>query len=198
MLEIRRLHRPGLDALPFVLNGGECVAMRGPSGSGKTLFLRAITDLDPNEGEVLLDGIAREAISAPLWRRRVTYVAAEPGWWADTVGDHFVNWAAVAWLIDAVLLPQSCQEWPVLRLSTGERQRLGLVRALVQAPRVLLLDEPTGALDPDATAAVEAMLRARFAAGMSALWVTHDAAQAARVAERALEVSGGRVREARL
>ncbi len=179
-----------------MLADGECAAVRGPSGSGKTLFLRAIADLDPNRGEILLDGTARDAMPAPLWRRRVTYVAAEPGWWADTVGAHFQDWPAVVRLVESVLLPESCREWPVLRLSTGERQRLGLVRALVQAPRVLLLDEPTGALDPDATAVVERLLRERFAAGTSAFWVTHDAAQAARVARRVLDVADGRVREA--
>ncbi len=194
MLEIRRLHRPGLDALPFVLNGGECVAMRGPSGSGKTLFLRAIADLDPNEGEILLDGVAREAIAAPLWRRRVTYVAAEPGWWAETVGEHFVNWAAAAWLIDAVLLPQSCHEWPVLRLSTGERQRLGLVRAVVLEPRVLLLDEPTSALDEAARDAVEATLgRLRERTAISLVLVTHDTDQARRLADYVVRIDRGAV-----
>jgi putative ABC transport system ATP-binding protein len=198
MLAIRHLFRPGLEVEPLTLANGECVAVRGPSGSGKTLFLRAIADLDPNQGDILLDGTARDAMPAPLWRRRVTYVAAEPGWWADTVGAHFQDWPAVAGLVESVLLPEACRGWPVLRLSTGERQRLGLVRALALAPRVLLLDEPTGALDPDAAAAVERLLRERFAAGTSALWVTHDVAQAARVARRALDVADGRVREAAL
>lgn len=196
MLAIRHLSRPGLEAGPLTLAEGECVAVRGPSGSGKTLFLRAIADLDPNRGEILLDDWSRDAMPAPLWRRQVTYVAAEPGWWADTVGAHFEDWPAVVELVERVLLPESSRDWPILRLSTGERQRLGLLRALVQAPRVLLLDEPTGALDPDATAAVERLLRERFAAGTSALWVTHDATQAARVARRVLEIESGRVREA--
>ena len=57
--------------------------MVGPSGSGKSLFLRALADLDPNEGDLRLDGESREAMSGPQWRRRVTYVAGESGWWDD-------------------------------------------------------------------------------------------------------------------
>lgn len=198
MLEVRRLFRPGLEVEPFQLQDGECVAVRGPSGSGKSLFLRAIADLDPNDGEVLLDGEVREAMPAPRWRRWVTYVAAEPGWWADTVGAHFADWPVAEPLVEALLLPASCREWSILRLSTGEKQRLGLVRALVQAPRVLLLDEPTGALDAEAAEGAERLLAERFAAGTSALWVTHDAAQTRRVATRCLAVDAGRVRETAL
>jgi len=63
-----------------------------PSGAGKSLLLRAIADLDPNEGTVKLDGMLREAVPAPHWRSQVTYVAAEPGWWGDTVQEHFTAW----------------------------------------------------------------------------------------------------------
>lgn len=193
MLEVRALKRPELEAGPFQLADGECLAVRGPSGAGKTLFLRALADLDPNEGDVWLDGRARAATPAPEWRRRVTYVAAEPGWWADTVAEHFADWAAASPLVTELGLPAECRLWPVARLSSGERQRLGLVRVLVQSPRVLLLDEPTGALDTEAAGAVERLLAERFGAGTSALWVTHDADQARRVAVRGLMVEQGRV-----
>jgi phosphate-transporting ATPase len=87
---------------------------------------------------------------------------------------------------------------PIARLSTGERQRLGLIRALVHHPRILLLDEPTAALDPDATALVENLLAERFAQGTSALWVSHDAAQAKRMAQRCLMIERGQAAEAPL
>ncbi len=96
-------------------------------------------------------------------------------------------------LIERFLLPAGCGDWPVARLSTGERQRLALARALVQSPRVLLLDEPTSGLDPDATAAVETELRDRMANGVGILMVTHDAAQANRLAQARLQIDNDRV-----
>ena len=86
-------------------------------------------------------------------------------------------------------------EWPVARLSTGERQRLALVRALVQGPEVLLLDEPTGPLDAEATERVEALLRGALERGAGMLIVTHSPEQAARLARRHLHVADGVVTE---
>lgn len=169
--------------------------MVGPSGSGKSLLLRALADLDPNQGEVALDGQVRDAMAAPSWRRLVTYLAAEPGWWHDRVGAHFADWQAATPMVVALNLPADCDAWPVARLSTGERQRLALVRALVQVPRVYLLDEPTAALDHSARDAVEALMARQFAAGAAALWVTHDKAQARRLASRSLLLDKGRAEE---
>jgi putative ABC transport system ATP-binding protein len=195
MLQISNLSAPGVHTVSFTLATGECVALRGPSGAGKTLLLRAIADLDPNSGDVLLDGVNQKTIPAPVWRRRVGYVPAEPGWWADSVGEHFSDWPAALSLVQRLGLPAGAREWPVARASTGERARLALIRALVAAPAVLLLDEPTAALDTAATAAVEALTAERVSGGLSVLWVTHDAAQAARVAKRALFIEAGEVRE---
>lgn len=182
--QLRRLH---LD-VSFEIQDGECVSLAGPSGSGKTLLLRALADLDPAEGTVCLDGVDRSSIPAPLWRRQVGYVAAEPGWWADRVIEHFSDWPRARGLIERLGLTASCGNWPVDRLSTGERQRLALIRALLLKPRVLLLDEPTAALDPVATSQVEALIAEERQAGLGVLWVTHDAAQAKRVSSRKLEL----------
>jgi phosphate-transporting ATPase len=195
MLSVRHLQRQGLAAASFSLSKGECVGVRGPSGAGKSLLLRAIADLDPNEGEVLLDGVAREAMSGPAWRARVGYLPAEPGWWADRVGQHFARWDDARNLVSRLGLPDDCGDWPVTRPSTGERMRLALVRALAQGPQVLLLDEPTAALDQASVATVEALIAERVAAGLAVLWVTHDPAQAQRVAHRFLRVEAGSVRE---
>lgn len=193
MLTVRGLARLALGPADVDLDAGQCIAVTGPSGSGKTLLLRAIADLDPAEGEVLLDGVSRNAMPAPDWRAKVTYVPAEAGWWEETVKPHFPRWQDARPLIERFQLPASCGDWPIARLSTGERQRLALARALVQSPRVLLLDEPTSGLDPDATVAVEAELRARLAAGVGILMVTHDAAQADRLAQARLRIDNGRV-----
>ena len=169
--------------------------MRGPSGAGKTLLLRAVADLDPNEGLVTLDGRDRSTIAGPEWRRLVGYVPAEPGWWADTVGEHFGEWTAALAFLRDLGFPEQTKAWPITRLSTGERLRLALARALVLRPKVLLLDEPTAALDVASAAAVEALINARLRTGLAVLWVTHDPEQAKRVAHRLLVVEAGQVRE---
>jgi UDP-glucose/iron transport system ATP-binding protein len=185
MLTVRALKRLHI-SVSFDLQDGECVALQGPSGVGKTLLLRSIADLDPNEGTVMLDGTLREAMPAPAWRKRVTYLAAEPGWWSDIVQDHFSGWDDALPLVTRLGLPCSCGPWPIQRLSTGERQRLGLVRALMLRSRVLLLDEPTSALDSASTAAVESLIAKRISNGTSVVWSTHDNAQACRVGSRVL------------
>ena len=189
---LKRLHI----CVSFDLRGGECVALQGPSGVGKTLLLRSIADLDPNEGAVKLDGKLRESMPATAWRKQVTYLAAEPGWWSDTVREHFTAWDHALPLVKRLRLPEDCASWPIQRLSTGERQRLALVRGLVLQSRVLLLDEPTSALDAASAAAVESLIADRVKQGASVIWSTHDDAQARRVGSRILRMStGGRIEE---
>jgi phosphate-transporting ATPase len=185
----------GLFPASFNLEDGECLAVQGSSGSGKSLLLRAIADLDPNQGEIMLDGKLREAIPAPQWRRQIVYLPSEPGWWSDDVADHFPPWEEVIPWIEAMHLPVAIRGRAVQHLSTGERQRLALARALVLHPRVLLLDEPTSGLDSSATHAVEQILKECLRMGASILWVTHDPEQARRVAKRCLLVEKGHVRE---
>jgi putative ABC transport system ATP-binding protein len=195
MLQVRDLRTTILKPASFSLEAGEAVAVRGPSGAGKTLLLRAVADLDPSEGSVTLDGRDRSAIAGPEWRRLIGYVPAEPGWWTDTVGEHFGEWDAALALVSDLGLREAAKAWPITRLSTGERLRLALVRALMVRPRILLLDEPTAALDPASVTAVEALIKTRIEAGLAVLWVTHDAEQAKRVAHRLLVVEAGQVRE---
>jgi putative ABC transport system ATP-binding protein len=182
---------------PFELNlgKGECVAITGPSGSGKSLFLRMIADLDPNEGKVWLNGRERASMAAPEWRSQAVYVSAESGWWADTVIDHFpakrrvdIEKLAMRLGLRADLLDAA-----VARLSTGEKQRLSLVRALLSAPPVLLLDEPTGPLDEESVVRVETLLRERMAAGTAILLVTHDPKQAERMGVQRFRMTAGRM-----
>lgn len=171
---------------------GDITALTGASGSGKSVLLRAIADLDPAEGHVTLEDVGRDTMTAPEWRRRVCYVGPEAGWWTDQVGDHFdpdsrKNASALA--VRCGLDP-GCLAWSVARLSTGERQRLGLVRAMSQSPNVLLLDEPTGALDGETTTLVEAELKRFVTAGGAILMVSHDEAQVTRLTTRVYRIEG--------
>lgn len=181
---------------PFSLDmrSGECMAITGPSGSGKTIFLRMLADLDPNQGDVSLDGKAREEWSAPQWRRSVMYQAAEPAWWQPRVSEHFLcsDRQRVCAMLPRLGLDAAMLEMEVERLSTGERQRLALVRSLVRQPAVLLLDEPTAALDRDAVAATEALLREQMHAGLMLVLVTHSAEQAAQLGHRRMEIRNGK------
>lgn len=174
---------------------GEIVTLRGASGSGKTLLLRAIADLDPHGGEVWLDGAERSRMSGPAWRRRVRFVAAEPAWWADRVGEHFRAPDEAAAMAVEVGLPGDCMEWQVARLSTGEKQRLGLLRAVEDHPQVLLLDEPTAALDAAAEQAVESLIVRLRDDGVAIVLVTHSDSQADRLADRRYVVENGGLRE---
>ena len=180
---------------PFELNlgAGVCAAITGPSGSGKSLFLRMIADLDPNQGKVWLNGRERASISAPEWRKQATYVSAESGWWADTVIEHFVLYkrSEVAALAARLGLHVDLLDASIARLSTGEKQRLSLIRALLPSPPVLLLDEPTGPLDEESVAQVEALLQERMATGTSVLLVTHDPNQAERLGSQRYRMVAG-------
>ena len=197
MLKIQDLHRPGINPFSLDLDDGECIAISGPSGAGKTLLLRAIADLDPNQGSVFLGQKNRDAFPAPEWRRRVGYLASESGWWADGIGAHFPSHERAGALLPELGIPADALGWQVARLSTGERQRLALARLLLGAPAVMLLDEPTSGLDPDSGAMVEEILSQRLAAGKSLLLVTHAAEQAKHLAHRRLSIKAGTVSEDR-
>ena len=185
-LSLKDLKSPIAGPFDLELAAGECLAVTGESGSGKSLFLRMIADLDPNEGEVKLDGVDRSSLPSPAWRRRAPYVAAESGWWLKTAVEHFApdRLEAARALAASLGVRSTPFEGEVARLSTGERQRLAIVRALVLDSPVLLLDEPTGSLDPESTLKVEAVLIERLRAGLALVLVSHEPAQAGRLGAR--------------
>jgi len=182
---------------PFALRlgAGETVCLSGPSGAGKTLLLRALADLDPNEGRVFLDGRAREKFRPAQWRRKVGFLPAESHWWADRMADHF-SWPPA--YLEQLGLDRDILDRSVERCSTGERQRLALLRLLANEPLVLLLDEPTASLDADNVARAETVIADyRQRHGTAILWVSHDSGQIDRVADRTLRIEGGTLREVR-
>lgn len=181
------------------VGAGELVFVSGPSGSGKSLLLRAVADLDPHEGEVWLGSESRSAMSAPSWRRRVALLPAESFWWADAVGEHFPDRGArpsadLDRLLADLGFEPEVRAWSVSRLSTGERQRLALVRLLAQRPEALLLDEATANLDPVNRGRVELAVQAyRTARDAAVLWVSHDPQQWERLGGRQLAIRDGRL-----
>ncbi|MFP4495317.1 MAG: ATP-binding cassette domain-containing protein [Halochromatium sp.] len=211
-LTLSRLRPRLLAPIDLAIDAGELVFISGPSGAGKSLLLRAIADLDPSQGEALLDARPRAAIPAPEWRRRVGLLPAESGWWADRVGAHFAASEVTAPRAIAAATtanPDRCQEaplplqdllarlgfppdvldWEVQRLSTGERQRLALARMLHNGPEALLLDEATANLDPSNRAQAEQLIDDyRRQRGAAVLWASHDPEQRRRLAHAA----GGR------
>lgn len=192
MLRIASLTTKLIGPVSLTVNPGECAAITGASGSGKSLMLRAIADLDPNTGQVHLGQLDRDRIPAWQWRRQVAMVPAETGWWADQVRDHFAPEFDPVPLLSALGMKQAL-DWSVSRLSSGERQRLGLVRALCRHPQAVLLDEPTAALDPEATERVEAVIRGIIGRGVPAIVITHDAAQAGRLGARHYRMHNGQL-----
>jgi len=187
----------------FSVEAGECVALSGPSGCGKTLLLRALADLDPAAGTVYLDGTERSEIPAPEWRLQVGWLPAEAAWWFDTVGEHFSRAGGTPAVRIAGVPPalpkletlgfgEDVLGWRIDRLSTGEKQRLALFRLLLNEPKVLLLDEPTAALDISNVWKVEEVIaQYRTETGAAIVWITHSPEQIERVADRHLELWGG-------
>lgn len=191
-LRVEGLETGFLGPLSLKVAEGECVALMGASGAGKSLLLRAIVDLDPSSGAVALDDRDRCSMPASDWRKLVALVPAESGWWSDQVGDHFPRGANVASLLDALDVAEALN-WEVARLSTGERQRLAIARAVCRGPEALLLDEPTASLDEVATRRVEDLIARSCQAGLAVLMVTHDRRQGTRIARRILQMAAGRL-----
>lgn len=193
-LSFKGLKTHGFGPLDLDIPAGQCVCLSGASGSGKSLTLRALADLDPHEGEVALNGERAMDINGPEWRRQVGLLPAESRWWCDTVGAHFEE-------IDETLLAKvgfdrEVLQWHINRLSTGERQRLALLRLLANQPRALLLDEPTASLDRENILRVEELINEyRQQLGIAVLWVSHDAEQINRVCNRHVKIRDGKLVE---
>jgi len=193
VLKVEKLKVAGLPALSFEVAAGECLAVEGPSGAGKTRLLRAIADLDPADGYISLEGAGRSEMPAPAWRRQVRYAAAEPGWWASTPRPHFQSGrttpSRVERLIGALGLRPEDLDVPLAELSTGQRQRLALARALADEPKVLLLDEPASALDRETAALVEELIQFQLLAERYVVLISHAPAQIARLCHARLQLA---------
>mgnify|MGYP001074405301 CR=1 FL=1 len=198
-----------LDGISMTLHGGSRLALAGPSGSGKTLLLRSLALLDPvDHGRVLWRGEPVAHTRVPAFRSQVIYLHQRPALWGDSVrqvlrvpyrlaihqGQAYDESRILAWLTklgrsDGLL------NRPPAELSGGERQIVALLRAIQLEPVVLLLDEPTAALDPEAVDSIERLVRQWFddAPGRRAFcWVSHDQQQALRMTNETIRLAEGR------
>jgi len=191
-----------LNKLNFRLEGGVRTVILGPNGAGKSLLLRVCHGLlQPGSGNLSWAGRTPSQAGrdlAMVFQRTVLLRRTVSDNISHTLGIMGVARQERSSRIDTALKEAGLSDLadhPARTLSGGEQQRLSIARARVLRPRVLLLDEPTSNLDPGATAAVEAMIRAADADGTRIIMTTHDILQARRLADEVLFLHKGRLLE---
>jgi osmoprotectant transport system ATP-binding protein len=197
-----------LDDVSLRVAAGETVALIGPSGCGKSTLLKVVLGLErPSRGRVAIDGVELRASNELEVRRRIGYVIQSGGLFPHlssvdniTLAARYLRreakWieARVDELADLVQLRREVLQRFPTNLSGGQSQRVGLMRALMLDPAVLLLDEPLGALDPMVRHGLQEELRALFERlRKTVVLVTHDMAEAAFFANRLVLMRAGRI-----
>jgi osmoprotectant transport system ATP-binding protein len=193
----------------FSVERGELLVLLGASGSGKTTTLKAINRLvEPSSGKVWIDGEDTSALAPHALRRRIGYVFQKIGLFPHmTVGENVaVTPALLGWdrmtiqrrvheLLELVELdPTVMADRMPSELSGGQQQRVGVARALAAGARVMLLDEPFGALDPLTRDRLRtSLLRIRREIGLTAIFVTHDMTEALLLGDRIAVLNQGRL-----
>ena len=213
MFELRHVSKRhgrtvALDALDLTIATGRTTALIGPSGAGKSSVLRMLVGLEwPDSGEVRFDGEPLRRDTLLEQRRRIGYVIQEGGLFPHLTGAgnaallaRTLGWereriaARLRALAELCRLPFDALGRYPAELSGGQRQRVGLIRALMLDPKVLLLDEPLGALDPIVRHELQAQMRELFdALDKTVVLVTHDVAEAAWLGDSLVLLRDGRV-----
>ncbi|WP_435186349.1 ABC transporter ATP-binding protein [Halobellus sp. EA9] len=188
----------------LAIAAGETLTIVGPSGAGKSTLLRLLDRLDePTGGTVYLDGTDYRTIPPTDLRSRVGMVPQDPALRDGTVRENVTVGPRLRGEAIEPGRPEALLEnvdlggygdRDVADLSGGERQRVAIARTLIVDPEVLLLDEPTASLDPEAKAQIEALLADLLAdAERTVVFVTHDEAQVERIADRVVRFVDGRI-----
>jgi osmoprotectant transport system ATP-binding protein len=204
-LSKRHGNRPALDGVSLSVSAGQFVALVGPSGSGKTTLLKSINRLvEPDEGVVRIEGRDVRDLPVATLRHGIGYVIQSIGLFPHMKVAENINIVPrltgsgedrTAELLDLVTLPADMASRYPRALSGGQQQRVGVARALAARPKLMLMDEPFGALDPvtrDALGRAYRGLHDRL--GLTTLMVTHDIAEALLLADRILVLIDGRIR----
>jgi osmoprotectant transport system ATP-binding protein len=198
-----------VDSLSLRVAAGELLVLLGGSGSGKTTTLKMVNRLiEPSAGRVVIEGQDTRTLDAHALRRRVGYVFQRIGLFPHmTVAENvavtltLLGWerARIRRRVDEMLelvelAPGLVRERRPSDLSGGEQQRVGVARALAASPRVMLLDEPFGALDPLTRDRLQqSFLRIRRQLGLTAIFVTHDMVEALLLGDRIAVMHEGRL-----
>ncbi len=197
--------RAAIDGVSFTVARGSFVALVGASGSGKTTLLKTVNRLiAPDIGTISIDGEPVTALEPHLLRRRIGYIFQNVGLFPHmTVAENIAigfrlerrdPGDRVAHLLDLVDLPRDIADRMPDALSGGQRQRIGVARALALEPKLMLMDEPFGALDPVTRDQLGRSYRALHARlGLTTILVTHDMAEALLLADRILVMQSGRI-----
>jgi UDP-glucose/iron transport system ATP-binding protein len=195
---VRRASRRVLDEVTAAIPAAGITVISGPSGAGKTTLLRLCNRLEiPQEGTVRYRGQPLDELDPLVLRRRVGMVFQRPTPFPGTVADNLAvanpdaGAAEMSAALKRVALDPGLLAQDARTLSGGELQRMCLARTLVTQPETLLLDEPTSALDARPKQVFETTARELTAQGITIIWVTHDSAQAGRVADRIYQLRDG-------
>ena len=170
-----------LDGVTLAVAPGEVTALLAPSGAGKSTLLRACVRLvERAAGTITLDGTEIRELDARTLRRRVGLVAQAPAMLPGSVADNLrygvgeLDEAGLRSALEAADLDAGFAAREARALSGGERARVALARALTRDPEVLLLDEPTAALDQESAERIGATLRGLAGRGLGICVATHD------------------------
>jgi putative ABC transport system ATP-binding protein len=199
-LGLIRSHRPVLTDITIAFRRGVVTAIVGPSGAGKSSLLRCLNRLEePDSGRVTLDGVDIRSLEPTSLRRRVGMIFQTPMIFEGGVRANLLygfpdqSESKLSGALEAAGLPGAFLDRESSALSVGQAQRVCIARALVRDPEVILMDEPTSALDRDATARIESLLGSLLERGLTIVLVTHDLAQARRVAHHGALLMDGAI-----